>query len=100
MALRRVAKVDITLRDKVPIRYLLRSVLLLLIDFPQLIKAGEGIICSNQSANRDEEIFPDPDTFNMYRKRGSEPALGYGHGEHRCIAEWLARAELEIVFGQ
>ncbi|KAI9739598.1 MAG: hypothetical protein M1834_006316 [Cirrosporium novae-zelandiae] len=79
MATRRVAKVDITLRGK-------------------LIKAGEGIICSNQSANRDEEVFPDPDTFNMYRRRGSEEALGFGWGQHRCLAEWLARAELEIVF--
>ncbi|KAK5009515.1 hypothetical protein LTR28_000640 [Elasticomyces elasticus] len=80
MATRRVAKVDITLRGKA-------------------IKAGEGIIASNQSANRDEEVFPDPDTFNMHRIRGSEQALGYGYGSHRCVAEWLARAELEAVFG-
>ncbi|KAK4982051.1 hypothetical protein LTR66_009507 [Elasticomyces elasticus] len=80
MATRRVAKVNITLRGKA-------------------IKAGEGIIASNQSANRDEEVFPDPDTFNMHRIRGSEQALGYGYGSHRCVAEWLARAELEAVFG-
>lgn len=36
----------------------------------------------------------------MYRKRGAEQALGYGYGEHQCVAEWLARAELEIVFGE
>jgi hypothetical protein len=66
----------------------------------QLIRAGDGIIASNQSANRDEEVFPDPDTFNMHRKRGSEEALGYGYGAHRCVAEWLARAELETVFGE
>ena len=73
-------------------------------DFPclllQLIKAGDGIIASNQSANRDEEVFPDPDTFDMHRKRGTEQALGYGWGPHRCVAECLARAELEIVFGK
>ena len=79
MAMRRVAKVDITLGGR-------------------HIKAGEGIICSNQSANRDEDVFPDPDTFDMNRKRGSEQALGYGWGAHRCVAEWLARAELEAVF--
>ena len=66
----------------------------------QHIKAGEGIIASNQSANRDEEVFPDPDTFNMHRKRGTEEALGYGWGPHRCVAEYLARTELEIVFGE
>lgn len=36
----------------------------------------------------------------MHRNRGSEEALGYGWGAHRCVAEWLARAELEIVFGK
>ncbi|TKA80462.1 hypothetical protein B0A49_00846 [Cryomyces minteri] len=80
LATRRVAKVDIVLGGK-------------------KIKAGEGIIASNQSGNRDEEVFPNPDTFDMHRKRGSEQALGYGYGCHRCVAEWLARAELEIVFG-
>ncbi|KAJ7592672.1 cytochrome P450 55A1 [Mycena floridula] len=79
MATRRVAKVDITLGGK-------------------LIKAGEGIIASNLSANRDEDVFPDPDTFDLHRKRGSEEALGYGWGAHRCVAEPLARTELEIVF--
>jgi nitric oxide reductase len=50
------------------------------------------------SSNRDEEVFKDADKFDMRRERGSEEALGYGWGEHRCVAEWLARAELEIVF--
>jgi len=79
MATRRVAKVDIELRG-------------------QTIKAGEGIIAATQSGNRDEDIFPDPDKFDMHRKRGPEKALGFGCGEHTCIAEHLAKAELEIVF--
>ncbi|OBT60728.1 hypothetical protein VE03_09817 [Pseudogymnoascus sp. 23342-1-I1] len=79
LATRRVAKVDITLGGKV-------------------IKAGEGIIAATQSGNRDADVFHNPDTFDMYRKRGVESAFGYGYGDHRCVAEWLARAELEIVF--
>ena len=99
MALRRVAKVDITLREKVcPLSLLILKPSLT--RQSQLIKAGEGIIASNQSANRDKDVFPDPDTFDMHRKRGSEQALGFGFGEHQCVAEWLARAELEIVFGE
>jgi len=81
LATKRVAKVDIVLGGKT-------------------IKAGEGIIAATQSGNRDEDVFPDPDTFDMQRKRGTEEALGYGWGEHRCVAEWLARAELEIAFGK
>ncbi|KAL5346728.1 hypothetical protein ACLOAV_008435 [Pseudogymnoascus australis] len=79
MATRRVAKVDIELGGKP-------------------IKAGEGIIAATQSGNRDADVFPNPDTFDMHRTRGTESAFGYGYGEHRCVAEWLARAELEIVF--
>lgn len=36
----------------------------------------------------------------MHRKRGVDDALGFGFGPHRCVAEALARAELEIVFGE
>ncbi|QSS65504.1 cytochrome P450 [Histoplasma capsulatum] len=79
MATRRVAKEDIMLGG-------------------HLIKAGEGIIAATQSGNRDEDIFPNPDVFDMHRTRGSEVALGYGYGEHVCVAEGLARTELEVVF--
>lgn len=107
MATRRVAKVDIELGGKVSTSFTAVSPCLPAswIDLSfltpiQTIKAGEGIIAATQSGNRDAEVFPDPDTFNMYRKRGAESAFGFGYGEHRCVAEWLARAELEIVFSK
>jgi nitric oxide reductase len=81
LATKRVAKVDVVYGGKT-------------------IRAGEGIIAATQSGNRDEEVFGErADTFDMRRVRGEE-ALGYGWGPHRCVAEWLARAELEIVFGE
>lgn len=64
----------------------------------QLIKAGEGIIASNQSANRDEEVFTNPDAFDLHREWPAQVPLGYGFGDHRCIAEGLAKAELITVF--
>lgn len=36
----------------------------------------------------------------MHRDFGGHDALGYGFGPHRCIAEHLAVAELELVFGE
>ncbi|KAL8420745.1 hypothetical protein RB594_003519 [Gaeumannomyces avenae] len=67
----------------------------------QRIRAGEGIIASNQSANRDADVFgPDPDVFDMHRTwpgAGQDP-LGFGFGPHRCVAEHLAKAELGAVF--
>lgn len=79
-ALRRVAKVDVDLAGT-------------------LIKAGEGVIASNMSGNRDEDVFPDPNTFDMMRVKGKQ-ALGFGFGAHECVAELLARAQMEIVFGK
>lgn len=82
MATRRVAKVDIVLGGNT-------------------IRAGEGIIAATQAANRDEEIYPNPDKFDFHRTeaQGKGKTLGFGWGQHRCIAEGLARAEMEIVFG-
>lgn len=78
LATRRVAKEDVTVAGKV-------------------IKEGEGVIASNQSANRDETVFKDADRFDIHRV--PDPQLGFGYGIHQCIAEWLARAELQCVFG-
>lgn len=66
------------------------------------IKKGEGIIAATMSGNRDEDIWERAGEFDMARPKphGGEEALGYGWGEHRCVAEWLARAELEVVFGE
>ena len=64
------------------------------------IKSGEGIIAACQSGNRDEEVFPNADDFNMHRKFNPKDSLGFGFGAHRCIAEELAKTELEIVFGK
>ena len=36
----------------------------------------------------------------MHRKWPAEDPLGFGFGEHRCIAEPLAKAELTTVFGK
>lgn len=66
----------------------------------QTIKAGEGIIAANASGNRDEDVFSDPDVFDMHRTPDPNHALGFGFGPHRCVAEPLARAEMELVFGK
>lgn len=60
------------------------------------IAAGDGIIAANQAANRDKTVFRDPDTFDLHRS--PNPHVGFGYGIHVCVAEWLARAEMEIAF--
>jgi nitric oxide reductase len=61
-----------------------------------LIQAGDPVIASNQSANRDPTVFADPDEFDIFR--APNPHLAFGFGAHLCVAEWLCRAELIPAF--
>jgi cytochrome P450 len=60
-----------------------------------VVRQGEGVICAIPSANRDERLFPDPDTLDIHRDAGGHVAFGYGI--HQCLGQVLARAELQIV---
>jgi len=51
------------------------------------------------SANRDEEVYADPDAFDVTRDPNPHVAFGRG-GPHRCIGEHLARLEIRIVLEQ
>lgn len=45
------------------------------------------------SANRDEEFFPEPDKFDIFRDR-SHRHFGFSYGVHVCIGQHLARVEM------
>jgi cytochrome P450 len=62
----------------------------------QQIKAGERVTLWNPSANRDEDVFDEPDLFSIYRKENRHLALGTG--EHFCLGGTLGRAELRLVY--
>jgi cytochrome P450 len=50
------------------------------------------------SANRDPEVFADPDDFRVDRGHGElRRHLAFGAGVHTCVGAALARAELRIV---
>jgi nocardicin N-oxygenase len=61
-----------------------------------LIRAGEAVLPSTVSANRDPHVFPDPDRFDV--RRGNAGHLAFGHGVHRCLGAALARLELRTLF--
>jgi cytochrome P450 len=56
------------------------------------IRDDDWIAIWNPSANRDEEVFPDPYRFDIGRKPNDH--LAFGQGEHFCIGSHLARLEL------
>ena len=60
------------------------------------VRAGEGVLALNLAANRDPDVFPDPDRLDI--ERGSRNHLAFGYGPHQCLGQHLARLELQIVF--
>ena len=62
----------------------------------QPIGAGEKVIMWYVSSNRDEDVYEDPDRFDVLRNPEHQ-AFGAG-GRHFCLGSALARLELKILF--
>jgi len=62
----------------------------------QAIKAGDKVVTFYPSANRDEEIFPHADQFDVGRTPNEH--LAFGIGEHFCLGSTLARLEIRLIF--
>jgi cytochrome P450 len=60
--------------------------------------AGDKLAMMYSSANRDEDAFADPDTFDITRH--PNPHLAFGIGEHFCLGANLARLELNAIFDE
>jgi cytochrome P450 len=56
------------------------------------IRRGELVRVSITGANRDPEVFPDPDRFEVRRGNAAEH-LAFAHGPHFCFGAHLARLE-------
>jgi cytochrome P450 len=63
----------------------------------QPIKAGDKVVTWFTSANRDEEVFPDPYVFDVTRQPNDHVTFGPG-GPHFCLGAHLARLETKILF--
>ena len=63
----------------------------------QEIAAGDPVVLWYSSANRDEEVFADPDRLDITRNPNPQVAFGAG-GPHFCLGASLARLEARIMF--
>lgn len=59
---------------------------------------GEKMILLFESANFDEKVFEDPETFNIERYPNNH--LAFGFGTHFCLGNQLARLELSIMLSR
>lgn len=61
----------------------------------QRIEQGDRLVLLYQSANRDSDVFENPDSFQLDRRPNKHIAFGYG--PHMCIGQHLAKLELRII---
>lgn len=59
------------------------------------MKAGDRVLMSFPSANRDPRMFEDPDTVKLDREHDRHVA--FGAGIHRCAGSNLARLEVRVA---
>jgi len=65
----------------------------------QELHEGDKVIMFYSSANRDEDVFEDPFTFDV--RRNPNPHIGFGAaGPHFCLGAHLARQEIDVMFRQ
>ena len=59
------------------------------------IPKGAMVQCIVSSANRDEEVFENSESFDIDRKL--KPSFGFGFGPHMCIGQFIAKVELAVA---
>lgn len=60
------------------------------------IPAGSKLLIYNGAANRDPDVFEDPDIFAIDRDNARRH-LAFGYGAHLCIGAPLARMEIKVI---
>ncbi|MCC6380947.1 MAG: cytochrome P450 [Dehalococcoidia bacterium] len=64
----------------------------------QQVAKGERVVMWYPSVNRDEDVFPEPDRFDVGRSPNEH--LAFGIGEHFCLGAGFARLELLVMFDE
>ncbi|MXO62944.1 cytochrome P450 [Qipengyuania oceanensis] len=84
------------LRYQVPLAHMRRTCTEDTEQFGQKIKKGDKVVLWYLSANRDEEVFEDPDKLDITRENARRQ-LAFGYGIHRCVGARLAELQLRVL---
>ena len=63
----------------------------------QRIAKDEKVVLWYGAANRDPDVFPDPDRFDLTRDN-VEKHIAFGHGVHKCLGSRIAKMQLRMAF--
>ena len=64
--------------------------------FGNQVKAGDKLVLWYISANRDEEVFTNPDAIDL-RRDNARRHVAFGYGIHRCVGARLAELQMKIL---
>lgn len=65
----------------------------------QMIAKDEKVVMWYGAGNRDPEIFPNPDVFDMTRDN-VDKHIAFGHGVHKCLGSRIAQMQLRVAYEQ
>jgi len=61
----------------------------------QKIRRGQRVVMCYAAANRDDDVFQDPNVFDITREPNEH--LAFGHGPHFCLGARVARLEIRVL---
>jgi cytochrome P450 len=64
------------------------------------IPAGSAVLLMWAAANRDPNVFENPDTFDLDRQLGRNRLMTFGFGIHACMGQPLARMEMRLALAE
>ncbi|WP_324828753.1 cytochrome P450 [Qipengyuania zhejiangensis] len=84
------------LRMQTPLAHMRRTCTEDTEQFGQKIKKGDKVVLWYLSANRDEQVFENPDKLDITRENARRH-IAFGYGIHRCVGARLAELQLRVL---
>lgn len=88
--------IDEAIRYSVPIKHFMRAASCDTEIRGQTIRESDRLMLCYPSANRDRDVFQNPDAFDLTRSPNRH--LSFGYGPHMCIGQNLAKFDMKILF--